>query len=62
MDDGVDLARTVRRAGKIESVLAECEPDPEKDEDRDDERITSQFPFLGAVYAVSASLRASRFR
>jgi len=25
--------------------LAECEPDPEKDEDRDDERITSSFHF-----------------
>jgi hypothetical protein len=61
VDDGLDLAPIGRRAGRIEFVLAECEPDPEKGEDRD-ERVTGEFPFRGASYAATACSRASRFR
>ena len=59
--DGLDLARTARRAEKIEFVLTECEQGPEKNEDRDDERVTGEFQSPGESYAASFSLRASRF-
>jgi hypothetical protein len=59
---GFFCAKAGEKPDNIEFTLLECETDPEKDEGRGDERITSQFPFRGAHYTASASLRASRFR
>lgn len=46
VDDGLDLGRTAHRTAKIEFVLAECGPDPERAKTVTMSESRASFPFM----------------